>query len=154
MTEDEMMALVLRHFRAEGAGDVDGAIAVYTDDVEHDAVGFADSPRHGKAAARAFYQTLVANFRGTGEQITRRYVADDALTIDSVVSGLVAAPDGTGDEVEISFRMLHVFESRDGLISRENVWTDDAAISAQLSRARDTAAPHPIETPSHPTGEE
>ena len=33
----------------------------------------------------------------------------------------------------ISFRILHVFEFRDGLISRENVWLDTAAIVGQLS---------------------
>jgi hypothetical protein len=34
--------------------------------------------------------------------------------------------------------VLHVCETRDGLISRENVWMDTAAIVAQLS-----GAPHP-----------
>jgi hypothetical protein len=29
--------------------------------------------------------------------------------------------------------MLHVFEFRDGLISRENIWLDSAAIVEQLS---------------------
>jgi hypothetical protein len=29
--------------------------------------------------------------------------------------------------------MLHVFEFRDGLICRENVWLDSAGIVAQLS---------------------
>jgi predicted ester cyclase len=33
----------------------------------------------------------------------------------------------------ISFRILHVFEFRDGLVSRENVWLDSAAIVSQLS---------------------
>lgn len=33
----------------------------------------------------------------------------------------------------ISFRMLHVWEFRDGLISRENVWFDDGAILRQLA---------------------
>jgi hypothetical protein len=35
-----------RHLKAEG--DVEGAVAVYTDDVVHDAVGFPGSPRTGK----------------------------------------------------------------------------------------------------------
>ena len=30
-------------------------------------------------------------------------------------------------------RMLHVFEFRDGLISRENVWLDGGTIMAQLT---------------------
>ena len=31
--------------------------------------------------------------------------------------------------------MLHIFEFRDGLISRENVWKDSTAIVAQLTQA-------------------
>ncbi len=33
----------------------------------------------------------------------------------------------------ISFRILHVFQFREGLISRENVWLDTAAVVSQLS---------------------
>jgi hypothetical protein len=29
--------------------------------------------------------------------------------------------------------MLHVFEFREGLISRENVWMDTASVAAQLA---------------------
>ena len=32
----------------------------------------------------------------------------------------------------VSVRLLHIFEFRDGLIARENVWLDWAAFSAQL----------------------
>src|SRR5437667_11146 len=58
-----MVALVERHLKAEGEGDVKGAVAVYTDDVVHNAVGFPGSPRTGKGAAREFYVFLTANFR-------------------------------------------------------------------------------------------
>ncbi len=33
----------------------------------------------------------------------------------------------------MSFRIFHVFEFTDGLISREQVWIDGAAIVAQVS---------------------
>jgi hypothetical protein len=33
----------------------------------------------------------------------------------------------------IGFRILHVFEFRDGPLSRENLWLDSAAIVSQLS---------------------
>ena len=33
----------------------------------------------------------------------------------------------------VTFRILHVFEFRDDLISRENVWLDGAAIAQQLT---------------------
>ena len=48
MDVQAMRELVERHLKAEGAGDIDGAVAVYTDDVVHDAVGFPGSPRQGK----------------------------------------------------------------------------------------------------------
>ena len=35
----------------------------------------------------------------------------------------------------ISIRVLHVFEFRNGLISRANVWLDGAAAVAQLTAA-------------------
>ena len=34
-----------------------------------------------------------------------------------------------------SFRLLHIFEFRDGKIAREDVWCDLAAIQRQLGRA-------------------
>jgi steroid delta-isomerase-like uncharacterized protein len=135
MQQDDMIELVLRHFRAEGSGDIEGAVAVYTDDIEHDAVGFPGSPRRGKDAAREFYKILCANFLETGEDITHQYATDEALVIESTIRGKVigALLGLPGNGKEIAFRMLHVFEFRDGLISRENVWIDSAAIVAQLS---------------------
>jgi SnoaL-like polyketide cyclase. len=38
-----------------------------------------------------------------------------------------------GNGKRLTFRILHVFEFRDGLISRENVWVDGASIIAQLT---------------------
>ena len=38
-TPAQMDELIEQHLAAEAAGDVAGAIAVYTDDVEHDVVG-------------------------------------------------------------------------------------------------------------------
>lgn len=39
MDRHEMRILIQRHLEAERAGDVEGAAAVYTDDIVHDAVG-------------------------------------------------------------------------------------------------------------------
>ncbi|WP_235632057.1 nuclear transport factor 2 family protein [Mycolicibacterium rutilum] len=130
-----MEELVSRHLRAEERGDVDGAIAVYTDDIEHDVVGFPDSPSYGKDGARSFYDELTANFRANREQVLHRYVTDEAMILEQrmtgVVTGSMLGLPGRGRE--ISFRILHVFEFRDGLICRENIWLDSAAIVAQLS---------------------
>ena len=130
-----MKSLVSRHLRAEGAGDVDGAIAVYTDDIEHDVVGFPGSPTKGKDGAKKFYEELTANFRTEGEEVLRRYFTDDAMVLEQIMTGAVIGSmlGLPGHGRRISFRIMHVFEFRDGLISRENVWLDGAAIVNQLS---------------------
>jgi predicted ester cyclase len=48
----------------------------------------------------------------------------------TVTGSLLGMP---GNGRRVSFRMLHVFEFREGLISRENIWLDTAAIVNQLS---------------------
>ena len=130
-----MEELVSRHIRAEGAGDVDAAIAVYTDDVEHDVVGYPGSPHYGKDGARAFYDDLTANFRTESEEVLRHYFAGDTMILEqkmtgAVIGSMLGLP---GHGRRITFRILHVFDFRDGLISRANVWLDSAAIVAQLS---------------------
>ncbi len=135
MEQEQMRALVERHLKAEGAGDVEGAIAVYTDDVEHDVVGWPGGPVHGKEAARRFYDHLTANFRTEDEQPAHRYFAGDAMILDQMMTGTVP---GTflglpGGGRRITFRILHIFEFKDDLISRENVWLDGGAIQQQLS---------------------
>jgi predicted ester cyclase len=54
----------------------------------------------------------------------------EARITGTVVGSMLGLP---GNGRRINFRMLHVFEFRDGLISRENVWLDSAAIVQQLS---------------------
>jgi steroid delta-isomerase-like uncharacterized protein len=135
MDRAAMVDLVSRHIRAEGAGDVDTAISVYTDDVEHDVVGYPGSPHHGKDGARTFYDELTANFRAEGEEVLHRYFAGETMILEqkmtgAVIGSMLGLP---GHGRQISFRILHVFEFRDGLICRENVWLDSAAIVAQLS---------------------
>jgi steroid delta-isomerase-like uncharacterized protein len=135
MEREQMIALVERHLKAEGAGDVDGAIAVYTDDVEHDVVGWPTGVLHGKDAARGFYEHLTANFRTEEERPTHRYITTDAMVLDQEMTGTVTGSllGLPGNGRRITFRVLHVFEFKDGLISRENVWLDGAAIQQQLS---------------------
>ena len=135
MEQHEMVALVERHLKAEGAGDIDGAVAVYTDDIEHDAVGFPGSPRTGKDAAREFYGFLTANFRTEQEEPLHRYFSGDSMILEQSMTGTVIGEmlGIPGNGRRITFRVLHVFDFSDGLISREQVWIDSAAIVAQLT---------------------
>ena len=137
MEQHEMVAVVEQHLKAEGAGDVEAAVAVYTDDVVHDAIGFPGSPRTGKNAAREFYDFLTANFRTENEEPLHRYFAGDTMILEqsmtgSVIGQMLGIP---GNGRVVTFRILHVFEFRDGLVSREQVWIDSGAIVAQLTAA-------------------
>lgn len=135
MEQNEMIAIVERHLKAEGAGDVEGAVAVYTDDVVHDAVGFPGSPRAGKDSAREFYRFLTANFRTEDEQPVNRFFDGDTMVLEQNMTGTVIGEmlGIPGNDRRVTFGILHVFAFRDGLVSREQVWIDSGAIVAQLT---------------------
>jgi predicted ester cyclase len=90
---------------------------------------------HGKDAARGFYRELTANFRTEEERPTRRFFTADAMILDQEMTGTVTGSmlGLPGNGRRITFRILHVFEFKNGLISRENVWLDGGAIQRQLS---------------------
>lgn len=141
MDQPAMIAVVERHLRAEGAGDVEGAVAVYTDDIVHDAVGFPGSPRTGKDAAREFYRYLTANFRTEREEPLHRFFDGDTMILEQAMTGTVTGEmlGIPGNGRRVTFRTLHVFSFRGELVGREQVWIDSAAIVTQLSRTkRDT----------------
>ncbi len=132
-----MELLIETHLRAEGAGDPEAAVAVYTDDIEHDVVGFPVGPTRGVPGALEFYRQLVKEFRTENEDRVRTYYSENAATLENLMTGtvigqLLGLP---GNGRRISFRTLHVFEFREGRISRENVWLDSAAVVAQLTAA-------------------
>ena len=136
MNTEEKLALIERHLKAEGAGDIDGACAVYADDVEHDAVGFPGAPVFGIEGARAFYTHLTANIRTTGEEPLHQFVTESGSIVSEanmtadVIGEFLGIP---GNGRSITFRILHVFDFDDELITREQVWLDTGAIVAQLS---------------------
>lgn len=135
MTPDEMDRLIEAHLAAEQAGNPAGCVTVYTEDVEHDVVGAPHGPLHGKQAAQGFYEQLVRDI-ATEEMVpVRSYYGEDFCVIEhewrGTVPGAFLGVEGRGRR--IAFRLLHVWEFRDGLISRENVWLDGGAIVQQLT---------------------
>ena len=135
MTPEEMDRLIASHIAAEQAGDVAGCVAVYTDDVEHDVVGYPAGPQHGKAGAAGFYEYLTRAIHTEGMPRTRSYYGDDFCVTEHQWTGTVPGEflGVAGHGKRVSFRLLHVFEFRDGLISRENVWLDGGSVIAQLA---------------------
>ena len=136
-SRSEMDRLIEQHIAAEMAGDPAGAVAVYTDDVEHDVVGWPTGPVSGAPAAKNFYEQLMAAFVNEEMAPVRTLYGDDFCVIEHNARGrfphgFAGAP---GGDRPVAFRMLHVFEFRGSAISRENIWLDAGAIVAQLSAA-------------------
>ncbi|MGH3933535.1 MAG: ester cyclase [Pseudonocardiaceae bacterium] len=149
MTPEQMDMLVNVHVDAENTGDVAVAVAVYTEDVEHDVVGAPSGPLRGPEAAKHRYEQLLKEVRSDKLVCTRRYYGEDFCVVEHLctctVTGQFAGIPGNGRQV--TFRMLHIFEFRLGKISRENVWMDAASVMAQLAASPATAG-HNTTTPS------
>lgn len=135
MTPAEMDALVADHFRFEATDDVDGVMSTLHDAAVHEVipspVGALDDP----VRQRAYYELLFDSIKGESAEPLRRYYGDDFLVDETLWHGRIE--DGSpflcpGSSGEVSFRLLHVFEFRDGKIGREQVWCDLAAIQRQL----------------------
>jgi hypothetical protein len=131
----EMDRLIEQHLAAEMAADSAAAVAVYTDDVEHDVVGWPAGPVSGPAAAKNFYDQLLAAFVNEEMTPVRTLYGEDHCVIEHRTRGrfphgFLGAP---GSDRPVVFRMLHVFEFRGNAIRRENVWLDAGAIVAQLT---------------------
>ena len=137
MTPEDMNRLIEIHLDAEQRGDPAGAVSVYNDDVVHDVVGFPDGPRHVKDAAEGFYDFLVQNIRTESMTPTRSYYGEDFCVIEHQWNGTVPGSflGVPGNGKRISFRLLHIWEFRDGKMSRENVWVDGASVVQQLTEA-------------------
>ena len=135
ITREQMDRKIDEHFGFEASDDVEGVLATLAHDVEHDIVGWPSGPTHGRAAARAFYETMFVDLAESKVACVKRLYGDDFLVDESIWSGKAPGRpfglEGKGRPLE--FRLLHVIEfAGNGDIKRENVWIDLAAILRQL----------------------
>jgi steroid delta-isomerase-like uncharacterized protein len=124
------------HFGYEAADDIDGVMATFSDDVTHHLVGSPDGDLVGKERVRRFYEELFAAMSGDHVEPVARHYGGDFLVDETLWTGTVA--DGRllglpGKSGSVTFRLLHVFEFRDGRIAREQIWPDTVAIAAALA---------------------
>lgn len=135
MDRSEMDRIVNEHFGYEAADDVDGVVATVTDDVVHLVVGSPYGELRGKDAVRPFYEELFATVKGEGVEPVARWYGEDFVVDEVLWTGRI--DDGKffglpGRSGNATFRLLHVFEFRDGLIRSERVYSDLAAIAEQV----------------------
>ena len=135
MNRQAMDQVMVDHFTYEAQDDVDGVLSTLTDDVVHEVVGAPWTPLTGTDAVRPMYEQLFQNLKGTGVEPVTRWYGDGFVVDDTIWSGRIE--DGgvfgfPGRSGNVSFRLLHVFEFRGDLISKEVVWCDTVTIGRQL----------------------
>lgn len=142
MTRDEMDRLIEQHLAAEKASDPAGSVAMYTDDVIHDVVGSPLGALEGPVAARQFYEFLTANIKTEQMDVNHAKYGEDFCVIEHQWRGTVPGEflGVPGNGKRINFRMLHLWEFKDGAMSRENVWLDAGSIIQQLTADEAIAA--------------
>jgi ketosteroid isomerase-like protein len=136
MQRADMDRLADEHFRYEANDDVDGVLATLTDDASHHLVGSPYGEASDPATIRAFYAELFGSLAGERVEPVGRWYGEDFLVDVTLWTGHVS--DGRllgqpGRAGHATFRMLHLFEFRDGRIAREQVWTDSVAIANALT---------------------
>lgn len=118
------LAAVEAHFHSEANNEVKRALELFTDDIVW------ESPTRnlllrGKEATGENYRKMFSSFRVEGFRTLDRFATEDRVVDDSIITvelvgdGVVNAPVPVGSKVEI--RLLHVFEMREGKISKELV---------------------------------
>jgi ketosteroid isomerase-like protein len=115
------------HFHSEAENDIEAALELYTDDIifEAGALNGLNRSFSGKEAVAKFYRELWAAMKDVRFQFLQRFATENRVVDDSLVSFEVAR-DGcwphfsTGQKIEM--RLVHIFEMRDGKISKEIVF--------------------------------
>jgi ketosteroid isomerase-like protein len=122
----ENLAIVERHFHSEAVNEVEAALETFSDDIvwEAPAPNGLDRFFSGKEAVAKNYRELFASMRDVKFKFLQRFATEDRVVDDSIVTFEVAK-DGywhfpAGSRIEM--RLVHIFEMRDGKISRELVF--------------------------------
>ncbi len=131
----ELDSIINEHFMFEATDNVNAVMDSLADTVEHEVVPSPMGVSTDKDRIRSFYEMLFSNVEGEGVTPIRRYYGDDFVIDETLWHGKIK--DGKpflcdGKSGPVSFRLLHVFEVRDGKITREQAWCDLAAIQQQL----------------------
>ena len=120
------LAAVEAHFHSEAASEVETALELYTDDIvwEAPALNGLNRSYRGKEAVAQNYRELWASMRDVKFTFLQRFATADRVVDDSLVTfevirgGYWHFPVGS----RVEMRLVHIFEMRNGKISRELVY--------------------------------
>ncbi len=123
----ENLACVERHFHSEAQNEVEAALELYTDDIiwEAPAPNGLNRSFSGKEAVGESYRELFASMGDVKFQALQRFATEERVVDDSIVTFEVVK-DGYWPHFRagqrITMRLVHIFEMRDGKISKEIVF--------------------------------
>lgn len=116
------LEVVEAHFHDEHPEGIERALALYTDDIVWEAPA-RGVLREGKEPVKENYLAMFASAEDVELLPLQRFATEDRVVDDTIArltitgDGWINAPFPVGTRVEI--RVVHIFEMRDGLISRE-----------------------------------
>ena len=114
------LATVEAHFHSEAANEVDEALKLYTDDIVWEAPA-RNLIFQGKEDVGNNYRKIFASIRDVEFRNLQRFATEDRVVDDSILTFIITQegflPLPVGQEVEM--RLAHIFEMRDGKISKE-----------------------------------
>ena len=123
------------HLAAESAQDLDALLDTLASDAVHEVVGDPAGALIGHAAIAHRYEQLFNDLQATGTVPLRRRHGPGFLVDECIYEAIATGqPFGVhGGHRPVRMRLLHFLEFGPSAISREIVWTDTAAVLAQLS---------------------
>jgi ketosteroid isomerase-like protein len=116
------LATVQIHFDAEKAGNWDKIKTMYTDDIVWERACMNQIVK-GKEAVAAAYVEVFSALRNWDFQCLDRFATEDRVVDETIFTfevkkdGIMPLPVGT----RAKLRLVHIFEMRDGKVSRELV---------------------------------
>jgi len=135
LAQEQMDAIIDQHFVYEANDDVEGILSSLTDDADHEVIPSPMGAIQGHRAIRSYYEMLFPCLKdGTVTPVRRLYgedfVVDETIWHGQLADGHALLVDGKTGPIDL--RLLHIFNLRDGKISREQVWVDLALIHQNL----------------------
>jgi ketosteroid isomerase-like protein len=117
---------VEKHFHSEAVDEVEAALDLYTDDIIWDAPALNGLDRSfcGKQAVAKNYRELFASMRNVRFEFLQRFATENRVVDDSIVTFEIARAGywPWPADTRIEMRLVHIFEMREGKISRELVF--------------------------------
>ena len=116
------LATVQIHFDAEKAGNWEKIKTMYTDDIIWERACMNQIVK-GKEAVAAAYEQVFSTLRNWDFQCLDRFATEDRVVDETIFTFEIAKEGGMPLPVgtKAKLRLVHIFEMRDGKVSRELV---------------------------------